>query len=745
LKFFILHIAVVAAFSAFCGDLDVARQALADGIWRSAVAAADKVSGDPALTNSAERTAARLISLEALARLEDDAEIRRRLAEWKDSSSGHFRYWEARSLIRVGDFDRATALLEAPFAEVELELPVKTLKAALLVASGKFKEALDAMSGVDLGKVSGPDGDDARMIAAEALLKTGKASQAQPILDSLARDSRRREIRLRAACLLGFSEMDNPSTFTSGVDRVRGVLRLAPGDAVSEAAARAFADRLLKAGDAAGAEDEYRRFLEVFPSAVLDSLVLENRGRALYLMGRNSEAAGMFARAEQTLESAADKSRLAYLQANAYLAEGKLASAAASFARSASYGGENADRSLYAQADALERAGEVARASQIYSDLSGRGGVWGAKAELRLISVAARSGRLGEAIERYTKVIVSPGSLSADDLTEAYLGRGRACYRDYRFREASADFEKVADRRPELADGMRFLMALCLYGAGRDTEAKRAATALMNSTKDDALRADLVLWCAKYEFNHGEYREAQGHFTQYADLRKGTPPAADALLWAARCASAQLEYPKAVELATRAANSSASDKTLFIEALLVQGEALMELGRYAEAAQLFDRVANLAGEGTVSQKAAMLKADALYAMGAGDTGRYEEAIAAYRVLFDVGGLSPDLRIETSFKIGRALEKLRRKKEAMDQYYRNVVLAYAEETSKGVFLGAPARTFFSRAAFSLADYYAAAGDFAAVRKMLERVVAADVQASGEAKSRLDELNAKGDGS
>ena len=740
----VLHIAVLVAVSAFCGDLDVARQALADGIWRSAVAAADKVSGDPALTNSADRTAARLISLEALARLEDDAEIRRRLAEWKDSSSGHFRYWEARALVRVGDFDRAATLLEAPFAETELELPVKTLKAALLVASGKFKEALDAMSGVDFGKISGSDGDDARMIAAEAFLKTGRTAEAQSLLAGLARDSQRKGIKLRAACLLGFSEMDNPSTFTTGVARVRGVLRSAPGDAVSERAARSFADRLLKAGDAAGAEDEYRRFLEVFPSAALDPLVLENRGRALYLTGRNSEAAGMFARAEQTFESAADKSRLAYLQANAYLAEGKFASAAASFARSASYGGENADRSLYAQADAFERAGEVARASEIYSELSGRGGVWGEKAELRLISVAARNGRLGEAIERYTKAIESPGSLSDDDLTEAYLGRGRACYRDYRFREASADFEKVAARRPELADGMRFLMALCLYGAGRDAEAKSAATALMESTKDAGLRADLMLWCAKYEFNHGEYREAQEHFTEYASVRQGTAPAADALLWAARCASAQLEYPKAVELATRAANSSASDKTLFAEALLVQGEALMELGRYAEAAQLFDRVANLAGESIMSQKAAMLKADALYAMGAGDTGRYEESIAAYRVLFDVGGLSPDLKIETSFKIGRALEKLRRKKEAMDQYYRNVVLAYAEETSKGVLLGAPARTFFSRAAFALADYYAAAGDFAAVRKMLGRIVAADVKASGEAKRRLDELDAKGDG-
>jgi hypothetical protein len=53
-------------FSVFGGDLDVARQALADGVWNSALAAADNAATS---TNIADRTAARLISLEALAYL----------------------------------------------------------------------------------------------------------------------------------------------------------------------------------------------------------------------------------------------------------------------------------------------------------------------------------------------------------------------------------------------------------------------------------------------------------------------------------------------------------------------------------------------------------------------------------------------------------------------------------------------------------------------------------------------------
>lgn len=734
----VLHMVLAAAVTASCGDLDVARQALADGVWRSALAAADAAS-----TNASVRTAARLVSLEALAYMEDDAEIRRRLAEWREETSDGFRYWRARSCVRVGDFEQANSILKTPFSDDALALPAATLKAAIMMASDKPDKALKVMSGHGL-QAAGLVGDDARLVVAEALCRTGKRNQAHDMLAELTANASRREIRVRSGLLLGFSEMDEPHSFTSGVVRIRKILRANPDGRMSESAARVFADRLLKAGDAAGAEDEYRRYLEVFPSAAMDFGLIERRGQALLMLGRNSEAAGVFARAEQTADRQEDRARLAYLQASAHLAAGNLSDAAANFGRSASYGGPERDRSMYAQADAIERGGDSARAVEIYEELAGKDGVWSEKANLRLISIVARNGQLGEAIERYTKVLESPGSLSEEDVTEAYLGRGRACYRDYRFKEASADFEMVASRRPALADGMRFLMALCLYGAGRDAEAKNAALAIMNTTKDDELRADLMLWCAKYEFNHGEYKESQSHFIKYASFRSGAASAADALLWAARCASAQMEYTKAVEFATRAANAASSDKVQFSEALLVQGEAIMELGRYAEAAQIFDRIANADNESTLSQKAAMLKADALYAMGAGDMGRYEEAIVAYRALLDGDGLNPDRRIETSFKIGRALEKLRRTKEAMDQYYRNVVLSYSEATSKGVLLGAPARTFFARAAFSLADYHAAAGDLFAVRRMLERIVASEVPAANEAKRRLEELNANGGG-
>ena len=74
----------------------------------------------------------------------------------------------------------------------------------------------------------------------------------------------------------------------------------------------------------------------------------------------------------------------------------------------------------------------------------------------------------------------------------------------------------------------------------------------------------------------------------------------------------------------------------------------------------------------------------------------------------------------------------------------MILAYSESVSGGALLGTPAQTFFSRAAFSLADYYAAAGDVATERKMLKRIIDANAAAADEARRRLNELDVKGIG-
>lgn len=729
----------VGAFVGVAGELDIARQALHDGVWRTALSSADTAA--MTATNADERSAARLVALEAVARMGDDAEMVRRLDSWVEETGDRFRYWRARAALRAGDAESAEKLLNAPFPEPELALPAACLKARLLADSGDKSAALAVLEGFDLSGRS-PAVEDAALIKGELLDDVGKVKEARSLLNKLADAAAGFETRLRAGFLLGFSELAEPSTRTSAMARIRKLLRSYPGAKISVQAAKSFADRLLDYGDAAGAEDEYRRYAEVNPAADMDAETLERRGAALYSLGRYSEAAGFFARAERNAADVSGRARGAYRQAEALLADGRYAEAAEAFGRSAAYGSYEPRRAQFARADALERAGDYPAAQKLHEDIAAGDDVWALKSALRLTAATARKGRLAEAIDSYGRILAASNALSRADVTQAYLGRGRACYRDYRFRDAAADFAVVGRRDPAQADNMRFLSALCLYGEGRDEEARQAAIDLMNSTKDGTLRAELMLWCAKYEYNQSNFEAAGKYFEDYASLRPDSSGASKAYLWAARCATALNDYSKAVELATKAANTADSD-ALFADALMVQGEALMEQGRYAEAVMVFDRAAAKSGStGANAAKAAALRADALYAMGAGDQSRYEEAVAAYRALPDGSVLSNDRRIEVAFKIGRALEKLRRTGEAMDQYYKNVVLAYQAGVNRGVFYGTAARTFFSRAAFALADYLSAAGDRKGAASVLERVQAAELPASKEAARRLEELKKGG---
>lgn len=721
-------------------ELAVARQALHDGVWRTALSSADAAASSA--TNVQNRSAARLVSLEALARLGDDAEARRRLVEWSDETGESFRFWRSRAALRAGDDAAAAAMLEQPFADPSLALPAACLKARLLAASGDKSGALKIFSAFDLSGESAAT-EDALLLKGELLDDVGRRDEARAVLAPLSSSASRSETRLRAGYLLGFSELAEPATRTSGIARVRALLRKAPDEAISVRSAKSFADRLLDYGDAAGAEDEYRRYAEINPAADTDADTLERRASALFSLGRHSEAAGFFARAEQNARDAASKARLSYRQAEALTAAGRYADAAAAFGRSAGYGGGDVRRSEFARADALERAGDAATAEKIHGALAAGDDVWALRSRLRLTAATAKKGRLAEAIDGYGKILEATNLLSAADITEAHLGRGRACYRDYRFKDAAADFAAVGRRDPSQADGMRFLSVLCLYGEGRDDDAKKAALDLMKKAVNPSLRAELTLWCAKFEYNRGEFASARRYFKDYASFGSAEKHrAAEAYLWAARCATALNEYSEAVELATGAAAHADSDR-LFADALLVQGEALMEQGRYAEAVMVFDRAAaKSGGTGADAAKALALRADALYAMGAGDHRRYEEAIDAYRGLPEGSALSEDRKLEVAFKIGRSLEKLRLTGEAMDQYYKNVVLAYQDGVNRGVLYGTPSRTFFSRAAFALVDYLASAGDMKGAVKVLERVRDAEVPASEEASRRLEEFRKGG---
>ena len=806
---FMVLMAIAASVEA--SDLDVAKAALRDGLWTTAVSHAEK----SALEDKATETQARLVILEALASGGEAAAIPGRISDWGNPEGDGFRYWLAWSLEHRQEYALAAEMLKKPMAAPEYALLAERLRARLAAELGDRADA-DARFAAIAAKAEGPlkvsnavewaraldgfgdprkavsvlksegavaasgaEGDAARVLAADMSMRISDTAEAQAIWTRLvAAGSNTTErafviaaaglsglkfdagatneaVRLARTALerattpvlkrlagfrLGFELLANPATRAEGVAVVKEQVRSDPEAADSRDAQLRLADTLLELGDETAAT-EYKVFLETYPDASQDVRVLEGRGWALLKLGKRTDAIGMFASAAKVATNAADRARCEFKQGDALLEDGKAEEAALVYAGVAErHAGEKiAEQAMFNRGRALDRCGKSQEAAEVYREIAKLGGDYAGEAALSAAAYDSGAGRTDEAISTYTKLLAD-ASVKPSVALDARIGRGRALYRAYRFTEARKDFDDAAKEAPSRADSLRFLSALCEYGLGRDEGAKKLATAVLSDYPRSPLAPEIALWLAKFDYQHGEYTKALEGFERYARTWPNAPHAAESYVWAARAASAAGDFARAVEASSGAVKAKATGSVL-AEGLLVQAEALMELARFDEAAVVLERVAQGETETPHAIRAALLRADCLFALGADNEQRYEEALAAYREISRAASLSSGDRLSVSFKIAKTLEKTGHMDEAIDEYYANVVLAFRDARAKGTWFDDRGRTFFARAAFALADYYEGRGDFMQARKVLELVATAGVPASEEASKRIGRLGGK----
>lgn len=371
-----------------------------------------------------------------------------------------------------------------------------------------------------------------------------------------------------------------------------------------------------------------------------------------------------------------------------------------------------------------------------------------ARAVLRQGDVLSELGRGDEAMARYRHVLEKYPTTETAISLKRLVGlrelemRGRDLYRSYSFEEAREAFREVAEEDPTRKARMTFLEALCLYGLGSDAEACALAKTLSESCEDISIKTDAMLWLAKFAYNHCEWREASQRFTAFAEINPQDDDAPSALLWATRAAFAANDFVGAIQIATRL-SSAYPESSAVVPALLIQSEALIEQARFDEVVLVLDRIASDAKTARGDrQRARLLRADALFAMGADNAIRYESALEAYRAIKNGEELSADMQLSVSFKIGRVLEKLKRTDEAVSQYYVNVVCAYSDGRQRGETFGDDARATFVRAAFRLADIHEDRGRLESAVHVLRLVVSSGVPAAEEASRRIRKISSKG---
>ena len=686
-------ICFMASMEAFGDELAVAREALRDGLWDVSRAHAAK-SGDPS---------ARDVIAESFAREGKWKELLEAMEEWKNPEDERLVYFRALALVETGKNDQAGYLLAGrKFADPACSRLATRLRARVAMSE---KGAADALKIVKESTDALAD-EDSEMFAADLMAATGDRSGAEEVWRAvaargtnaserafaaasvkLADEKLLREAFARSASMdsrrlagyaLGRLLLADSTTLDEGASIVRSLVRDAPDAPGARDGLASIADAYLSAGRFAEAVAAYRETFETWPDSKSLSRLQDGLGWALSKLGRHDEALEAFARAEETATSDAD------------------------------------------------RAMEIVKQGD----------------------VLAEAGRTDESLSKYRAVLSKyPASESASRIKDIVRLRdledsGRSLYREYRFAEAQKVFRDVAVKDASRKPRMDYLEAMCLYGQGLDEEAEKLVKRLAAESSDADVRAMAVLWLAKHSYNCGAWQEARRLFAEYAEKSPDSPDAPDALVWSARAAFAENDFQGAIQTVTRLAEKYPGTPAS-LRGLLVQGEALIELARFDEAVLVLERVSLADGVDAADRlRAKLLGADALFAMGADNPVRYQEALEAYRGVRMGEELSPSQRISLSYKVAKTLEKLKRMDEAIDRYYADVVLAYRMSRAQGVRLDDEARAAFSRAAFRLADEFESRGrDYQAVH-VLELVVASDVPASAEAAKRIERIKRKG---
>lgn len=694
--------------------------------------------------------------------------------------SGNAVEW-ARSLWASGAADRAWEVLKS---EGAIDAAGAAGDAARLLGADLRAAVGDARGAEALLRrivSEGAAASEGEFVAAscslfDSLWRMGATNDAMSVVSGAVARATRPELVRRAGFAQGFAMLSEPGRRAEGFTNVVALIRRFPGAAESRAAQRRLAETLLAAGDGEGAVREYGVLLESYPEFARDPEVLEARGWAYLAAGRRAEAAGAFARAAQFAETNAPvRSRCRFKQGDALLADGRHREAADAYSRVDAP--RLALRARYQKGDALMRAGMAEEAAAEFRSVMLEGGEYGMKAGLRLAAHESSAGHPESAIELYdgllgggkasdaalldddgdVSAVRTNAAASADaipDRTRAAIlfGRGRAYYLAYRWAEAEADFAEVAKLQPERLGEMKFLSALCRYGAGHDGEAVATVRGLLASTPESHLRADLVFWLAKYDAAHKAPAAAFAGFSACATNRfLSSSRRMEAHLYAIRCARSTGDYPKALELVKTfmqrpevpAAEMRPTPETpLLAETLLLQGALLKELARFAEAVLVLDRAKRLPAGDDFRRRASVQRADCLLAMGADDDARYRNAIEEYRSVQQDAGLSPSLRLSVAYKIGLALEKLRRSEEAVDQFYTNVVMAYEDGVANRVWFDGDAVTCYARAVMKLADYYESRGEDVQARRVLGHLANSHLPSADEARRRVERLERKG---
>lgn len=502
-----------------------------------------------------------------------------------------------------------------------------------------------------------------------------------------------------------------------------------------------LSDLLRAQGRHEQAVEAYQRYIESFtdPNGLRHAQF--SKAWSLWELRRYAEAAIAFEKAYDLLRNQALREQALIKAADAYFMNGQYRLAGAAYEKAVA----EFDRSPARPAAMMQAAESYARASDATNAVrllnlvlqQGGRGELGPAAQLRLARFHEEQRAWEEALSAYDDFLARFSD--SERYPEALLSRGLLRYRMRSYPQALADFERLMAEYSgtSWAERAYFMRGWCYYQMDETEKGIGIGRTFLETFPESLWAADVSFWLAEHDFNQRRFGVAETNFANTASFHPEHALADDALYWAGRCAFEQKAFPRAIDHYGQLIRLY-TNSPMIPEARFAQGDSLTEIGDFAGAILAYDEIIKSYPSSPLVVRALGRIGDCQFTLGSDRFERYQEAVAAYRAALAHPLMSPDLALQTEYKLAAAYERVGRTDEAVTHYL-NVL--YGWVSGDGA-VGAPVdEVWFVRSAFGAAALKEAAQAWDDAARIYQRIIDSGVTAAADAQLRLDRLAAR----
>ena len=490
-------------------------------------------------------------------------------------------------------------------------------------------------------------------------------------------------------------------------------------------------------GDYQKAVEAYERHNSVFtgPETLLESMA--GLAEAQMELEKYAEASTMAKRTRERLEPNHPlQSAMLYIEADAALRLGEMEASARAFEEWLNRFPEHpqAARVLLRSSEAFSASGQMDKATRALDQLR-RQFPDRPEAETALLQKAVLLGpkRVEQALGAFDAYLEAypEGVYLADAMTE----KGVAAYRLGLFDLAIREFQKVEQQFPEhpRVEQAVSLMGWATYLKGDDDEARLLGESFLQRYPESEFEPDVRMWLAEMAYNRGEYGIASREFQVLTGEKYPAQLRSRASYLAGRSLLASQKGEEALP-PLEASLEMNPESPLAPEVLFYLGDALTELDRFDEAIVRFQQLLREYPTSYLAPAAQGRIGDCQYTLGEENAERYEEALHTYRQVMEASGTPLDLRLQATYKTGRALASLERRGEAQELFLK-AVAGFRENYTE---LPASSRIWFVRSVTDAAQYYESQERYRDAIRVYRELATTDVEGAAEALRRIEDL-------